>query len=381
MSVLLNFWSVQDIQLRICRRQITPVDLLRACIGRIDQREPQVHAWQYLALEQAWKHAVEWDQRFQESNYKEIQAVFRAYPLAGIPVAIKDIFAILDMPTGWGTTVYRGRYLDHEAAVVAQLKAAGAIILGKTVTTELATAASGLTANPHHLAHTPGGSSSGSAAAVADGMVPLAIGSQTMGSILRPAAYCGIFGFKPSFGLISRDGMMPVCDDLDQVGFFARNLNDIQHLLLVLTGQNARVQSGDGGNLLTYSKKSWEDKFAPGLPRLALVKTPHWDRLETVARNRLDEAVEGLKKAGISVEFLNLSPILEDYWNTVQTLCAYGLKVNHQDFIENHPEHCSESLKNWLRLGQQISVFSYEKAFQKGNFYRQVKWTPEFRQF
>ena len=161
-------------------------------------------------------------------------------PLRGIPVAVKDIFSTADLPTTWGTSIYKDRYLAEDAAVVARLKAAGAIILGKTVTTEFATAAAGPTRNPHNLDHTPEGSSSGSAAAVADGMVPVAIGSQTMGSVLRPGAYCGIFGFKPSFGVISRHGMMPVSANLDHVGLFARDLDDLELLLGILASPDDR---------------------------------------------------------------------------------------------------------------------------------------------
>ena len=223
--------------------QLTATQLLQTCFKRIEQREPAIKAWTFLQTEAALQPALHQDTRSPHT----LQTPPAMAQLQSIPVAVKDIFATVDMPTAWGMSIYAGRYLPTDAAIVARLKAAGAIILGKTVTTELATAASGPTRNPHNLAHTPGGSSSGSAAAVADGMVPVAIGSQTMGSVLRPAAYCGIFGFKPSFGRISRQGMMPVCDDLDHVGLVARSLEDIEHVFDILD-EGANEHSRRGGN-------------------------------------------------------------------------------------------------------------------------------------
>ncbi|MEM9164119.1 MAG: amidase [Cyanobacteria bacterium P01_F01_bin.4] len=267
MSLSLPFLTAEKASLKIAQGQLTTVELLQACLRRIEDREPSIHAWQYLKLDQALQQAATWDKP--DRTFGTTDRLTAPQPLSGIPIAVKDIFATVDMPTGWGTDIYRDRYLDHEAAVVTRLKQAGAIILGKTVTTELATAAAGPTTNPHNLTHTPGGSSSGSAAAVADGMVPLAIGSQTMGSILRPAAYCGIFGFKPSFGLISRDGMMPVSRDLDHVGVFARGLGDIQLLLDVLIGQDDRDPDCQGYGDLDHSREE------PSLAlRLASIKTP-----------------------------------------------------------------------------------------------------------
>jgi len=191
---------------------LQPSSLLNISLERIRQREQNLRAWQSLAVETACSQALLMDQKGPGMG------AAADLPLRGIPVAIKDIFSTADLPTTWGTSIYQGRYLAEDAAVVARLKSAGAIILGTTVTTEFATAAAGPTRNPHNLEHTPGGSSSGSAAAVADSMVPIALGSQTMGSILRPAAYCG---FKPSFGVISHHGMMPVSAELDHVGLFA----------------------------------------------------------------------------------------------------------------------------------------------------------------
>src|SRR5690606_37438361 len=161
-------------------------------------------------------------------------------PLHGIPVGVKDIMDTADMPTENGTVLHAGRMPAQDAAVVARLRAAGAVILGKTVTTECATYTPGKTRNPHNPAHTPAGSSSGSAAAVAAGMVPLALGSQTNGSVIRPAAFCGTYGFKPTHGLISRHGILKLSRALDHVGVFARTLEDIAVVCEPLAGGDER---------------------------------------------------------------------------------------------------------------------------------------------
>lgn len=222
-------------------RRISCLEAVEACFEQIEQREQAVEAWQYLNPDQVIEQAIAGDRTRATGT--------PLGPLHGIPVAVKDICATADMPTGWGTPIHAGQQLNYDAAVVARLRAAGAIIMGKTVSTEYALARAGKTRNPHHPNHTPGGSSSGSAAAVADRMVPLALGSQTGGSVLRPAAYCGVLGFKPSFGAISRFGVMPVCRDLDHVGVFARSLADIALLCSVLIGPDGRDPDCTGAGM------------------------------------------------------------------------------------------------------------------------------------
>ncbi|MEM9004964.1 MAG: amidase [Cyanobacteria bacterium P01_F01_bin.86] len=359
--------------------QLTASQFLATCLDRIEQREAAVRAWIFLAAEAARQQAIQSDALTLAEHEGRPSRSPIMQPLRGIPIAVKDIFATMDMPTAWGTSIYTGRYLTAEAEVVSRLQAAGAIILGKTVTTELATAASGATCNPHNLAHTPGGSSSGSAAAVADGMVPIAIGSQTMGSILRPAAYCGIFGFKPTFGRISRQGMMPVCDDLDHVGLFARSLEDIQRVFTVLTVEANDGPMGDRGEPIV--RANGESPLATIQPmeglsspecRLAWIQTLHWSQVEPVAQNQLHQAIAVLKQAGIHIEVVTLPAICHDYWDTVQRLCAYGLKTHHGKLIEQHREQCSSLLQNWLQRGQNIQPSAYEQARQSGAAYREA---------
>ena len=195
---------------RIAARELTAEALATAYLDRIAAREDVVGAWQYLDRDRALAEARQRDREPPRG------------PLHGVPIAVKDLIDTADMPTGYGSPIYRGHLPAADAACVALARAAGAVVLGKTVTTEFAAFTPGKTANPRNPAHTPGGSSSGSAAAVADGMAPLAFGTQTAGSVIRPAAFCGVVGYKPSFGLISRAGVKPLADSLDTVGVLAR---------------------------------------------------------------------------------------------------------------------------------------------------------------
>ncbi|MGZ5957682.1 MAG: amidase family protein, partial [Myxococcaceae bacterium] len=204
------------------RGALTAEALVRACLDRIGRDEPRIHAWAWLDPDQAVAAA------------RAIDAAGRRPPLFGLPVGIKDIIDTADAPTECGTLLYRGRRPEKDAACVAALRAAGGLVLGKTVTTELAFFAPGPTRNPRNPGHTPGGSSSGSAAAVADAMVPAALGTQTAGSVIRPAAYCGVVGFKPSHDLLSLQGVHPFAPSLDTLGVFVRSVVDVAPLLTAL---------------------------------------------------------------------------------------------------------------------------------------------------
>src|SRR5213596_591713 len=207
---------------------ISAAELVQACLARVRETDAQVQAWAFLdpdhALAQA-RAADEWRLEGRPTG-----------PLHGVPVGVKDIIDTADMPTENGSVLHAGRTPSRDATVVAMLRAAGAVVMGKTVTTEFAGAFPNKTRNPHNPAHTPGGSSSGSAAAVAAGMVPLALGSQTGGSTIRPASFCGVYGFKPTHGLIPRHGMFMISRTLDHVGLFARAIEDVALLLEELAG-------------------------------------------------------------------------------------------------------------------------------------------------
>ncbi|EDX85941.1 Amidase, putative [Synechococcus sp. PCC 7335] len=378
MTVDPNWLTLKILTKQLREGRLTVTQLLQSCIHRINQHDSQVHAWEHLDIQLALQLAKGLDRAIERSDETPPSQIVSS--LFGIPIGVKDIFATLDMPTGWGMDIYRDRYLDHEAAVVSRLKAAGAIILGNTVTTELATAAAGPTANPHHLQHTPGGSSSGSAAAVADGMVPLAIGSQTMGSILRPAAYCGIFGFKPSFGLISRYGMMPVCQELDHVGIFARGITDLQILLTVLVGPDRRDPDswlGEPFGTIESTSKLAQHHHSSCL-RIGFVSTPYWNQAEKVTQVRLHQAMSKLQQAGINVEEVSLPREFDRAWEVVQTLCAYGLHKEHGSHLPTNVG--SPILQTWLQRGQAVSDANYRQACQYRDRYRQLL-QPIFAQY
>ncbi len=216
----------------IRRQDFSAASLVEACLDRIRAVEPRVEAWAFIDPDRAHAQAKDRDRLLADKTLLG--------PLHGLPVGIKDIFDTADMPTENGTVLHAGRRPAEDAMAVTLLRAAGAVILGKTVTTELAVYGPGKTRNPHNPDHTPGGSSSGSAAAVAAEMVPLAIGSQTNGSVIRPAAYCGVVGYKPTFGLISRTGALRQSRHLDHVGVFARKVEDAALLAHALMGFDDR---------------------------------------------------------------------------------------------------------------------------------------------
>ena len=222
----LNRLSATAAARKLATREITAVSLLEDCLERIAAREPVVHAWTFLDPDAAMRRA------------RELDAQAPTGLLHGLPIAVKDLFDTCDMPSSYGSPIYANHRPAADAACVALARAAGAIVVGKTVTTEFATFHPGPTCNPHNPLHTPGGSSSGSAAAVADWMVPLAFGTQTAGSIVRPAAYCGVVGYKPTFGTVNRVGVKMISDTLDTVGALARSVPDVA-LFVAASGRPA----------------------------------------------------------------------------------------------------------------------------------------------
>jgi aspartyl-tRNA(Asn)/glutamyl-tRNA(Gln) amidotransferase subunit A len=220
-----------DARDRMTRGDFRAVDLCEACLERIALMEPEIGAFVFIDAEHALAQARAADDH--RATGRQVG------PLHGLPVGVKDIVDTADMPTENGTPIDAGRRPTRDAIVVSRLRGAGAVIMGKTVTTELGSMHPRGTRNPAHPGHTPGGSSSGSAAAVASGMAPLAIGTQTNGSVIRPASFCGIVGFKPTFGLIPRTGVLPQAATLDTVGVFARSVADAALLADVLIGYDA----------------------------------------------------------------------------------------------------------------------------------------------
>src|SRR5580765_81634 len=258
---------------------ISSEELVEACLARIREVDPDVRAWAFLDPEHALGQA-----RAADASRLEGRPVG---PLHGVPGGVKDIIDTADMPTETGSVLHAGRQPARDATVVDMLRAAGAVIMGKTVTTEFATYAPGKTRNPHNPAHTPGGSSSGSAAAVAAGMVPLALGSQTNGSVVRPAAFCGVYGFKPTHGLIPRHGVFQLSRTLDHVGLFARTGDDIALLAEQLVGYDERDPDTRPRARIPYREIAAAEP--PLAPMFAFVKTSRWDRVTDETREAFAE--------------------------------------------------------------------------------------------
>jgi Asp-tRNA(Asn)/Glu-tRNA(Gln) amidotransferase A subunit family amidase len=278
-------------------------------------------------------------------------------PLYGVPVAVKDIIDTFDFPTEYGSKIHKGRFSVCDATVVSRLRAAGAVIFGKTVTTEFATTQPGPTCNPHNIAHTPGGSSSGSAAAVAAGMVPVALGTQTNGSVIRPASFCGVYAFKPSRGLLPRTGVLDQSPSLDEVGVFARNLEDIAKV--------AEIMSGDDGHDAATARQAPRRLFdvavsePPLRPKFCFVKTPWWDQVEPEAREAYEAFVDHL---GDCVEYLDLPDIVRNVTTWLQTVNETELAFCLQKEWNNSREQLSEPLRARIEKSMATPAINYLAA-------------------
>lgn len=315
----------------IAAGDLSAVAWTKACLARIAERESEVGAWIHLDAGYALLQA-------QQADERRARGVAPG-PLHGIPVGIKDVIDTTDMPTEHGSPLFRGRRPTEDAAVVAALRKAGAIILGKTVTTELAVFHPGKTRNPRNLGHTPGGSSSGSAAAVADFMAPLALGTQTAGSVIRPASYCGVFGFKPSFGAISRAGVLPQAAELDTVGMFARSLDDLRLLVSCLMPEAERATD------------------APAT--FAFVKTPSWADAEPVLRDAFEHFTAAL---GLACEEVALPDSFAHGTAWQRMLQVHGIARNFGPLLDREPNKVSEVLCGMIAEGRALSDAAVAEA-------------------
>ncbi|MGH8707724.1 MAG: amidase, partial [Burkholderiales bacterium] len=315
---------------RIEAGELTAEALVRACLERIAAREPSVHAWAFVEPERALAEA------------RALDSTPRRSRLHGVPVGLKDIIDTGDMPTGYGSPIYEGHRPRADAACAALLRRAGCLILGKTVTTEFANLHPSPTVNPHDPAHTPGGSSSGSAAAVADWMVPLALGTQTGGSVIRPAAYCGAFAVKPSFGSINRQGVKFVAESLDTIGVFARCVEDLALALEVLSGRPV------------------PDFASFGRPRIGLCRTPRWRDADGVIQANLEEAARRLSQAGAALSDFELPPGSDQLFDRHKLIMDYESARALAWEYENYPSLISATLKPRLDEGWRVTRAEYD---------------------
>jgi Asp-tRNA(Asn)/Glu-tRNA(Gln) amidotransferase A subunit family amidase len=276
--------------------------------------------------------------------------------LHGLPVGVKDIFDTADMPTENGTVLHAGRRPAEDATAVARLRQAGAVIMGKTVTTELAVYAPGRTTNPHDARRTPGGSSSGSAAAVAAKMVPLALGTQTNGSLIRPASYCGVYGYKPSHGLIPRHGVLKQSPSLDHVGTLARTVEDIALVAGALAGHD-----GQDPDVPKEARLDLHDDWSvgPRTPRLAFVRTPVWDNATEAARSAFATLCERWRDF---VREVPLPALFDSAHDMHRTIMESDLANSYGELYASGKNHLSGTLREMIERGRTYKAMDYSRA-------------------
>lgn len=308
--------------------------LVRDCLDRIEARDPVIRAWAFMDPELALAQARACD-----------RAVDRLGPLHGVPIGIKDIIETCDMPTQMGSPIYDGNQTRNDAACVALMRAAGAVILGKTVTVEFAGMAPPPTRNPHNPNHTPGGSSSGSAAAVADMMVPAAFGTQTAGSVHRPAAYCGIIGYKPTFDTFNIHGVRPASQSLDTLGILARSLTDIELMSAVLVGRPPVLGGSKGA-----------------APRIGFCRTHLWDQVLPETEQALAETIETIEAKGAVVEPFDLPDDFSDLTHARDVISSYERARATAWEWHYHRDQLSDPMQRTLQKGFNWDYAEYQSS-------------------
>ncbi len=330
--------TATEARARIAAGTLSALALTEACLARIAVREPEVHAWAHVADTSAVRTAAGRDGPGERG------------PLHGLPIGIKDVIQTRDMPTRHNSALYDETDPTPDASCVALLRAAGAVILGKTETVEFAaTGRVAPTRNPADLRCTPGGSSSGSATAVADFHVPLALGTQTGGSIIRPAAYCGVYGVKPTWGLVSREGAKTFAPSLDTIGWFARSAEDLGLLYDVLDPEPA----GEA------------DALSPGAARIAVCRTAVWDQAEAATRDAMDEAILRLMAAGAEVVELTLPPMFDDALATQGVIMKGEARASFLAEHRLHGEALHPSLAGYVENAEGISRGGLRDAYDR----------------
>lgn len=330
---------------------LSSVALVQSCLDRIAETDAAIKAWVHLDGDHALAQAAACD--------RIRKAGMATGPLHGVPVGLKDIIDTKDMPTRRGTPIFAERQPETDARIVEKLREAGAVIMGKTVTTELAFMHPSETRNPHNPDHSPGGSSSGSAAAVAAQQVPLAIGTQTNGSVIRPASFCGIFGFKPTRGTISRTGILQTSVTLDQVGTFGRTLADVALLTDVISGYDQTDPASFARPCPNMSTGAAAQ--APVTPDLAWLDLPFNDRLSSDAREGLETVLEVL---GAQVTKMSAADTLANLVAVQARIHEYEICQHQAQVFDDSWDQISDTLKPIISRGRQISLTEYEDALE-----------------
>jgi Asp-tRNA(Asn)/Glu-tRNA(Gln) amidotransferase A subunit family amidase len=333
--------SALDLARRIEAGELTPRAVVDMCAEAIAARDKEVGAFVVLDLVAA-RQAAE--------NPK-----LPSTPLCGLPVGFKDIFDTADFPTQYGSPIYAGFQPRADAAAVALTRRAGGIVIGKTATTEFATMVPAVTRNPHNLEHTPGGSSSGSCAAVAAAMLPIAFGTQTAGSVIRPAAFCGVTGFKPSYRLIPTAGIKDVAWHLDTAGVFGAGVADVAFVTAAVTGRDLRV-----------------DRSTPPPPRIALARTHLWPQASAAMQQAVESAARSAAAAGAKVADLTLPPILEEACAAQFIIQDYETFRSRAFEYDRHRDQLGKELRESLDAAAAITADTYDAARRTSSRARQV---------
>lgn len=324
--------TVREIAGGIAAGRFTSAAVTEACLARIAAREPEVQAWTHLDAEGALRQARARDVETPRG------------PLHGVPLGLKDIIDTADMPTGYGSPIYDGHRPMADAGCVALLRRAGAVIVGKTVTTEFATMKPGKTRNPHNPAHTPGGSSSGSAAAVGAGMVPLAFGTQTAGSVIRPASFCGAVGYKPTYGQFPTVGIKQLAPTLDTLGTYTRAAADIPLVRAALLGAPAEVA-------------------APAKPpRIGLCRTPTWDKADADGQRALLDAGKALAEDGADVADFDLPATFDGLVDSHATAMSFEAFHAFGWEIARHRDKLSPGFQQTIGLDNEVGYDAFLAA-------------------
>jgi len=354
--------SASELARQIKQKTITPVEVAQAFLDRIDALEPELDAWVRVDRETVLADA--------QQRQVELESGAATGPLHGVPIGIKDIYNIAGIPTTCGSKVYADFVPDETAVTINLLEKAGAVVLGKTVTTEFACLDPSHTKNPWNPAHTPGGSSSGSAASVAARMCPIAMGSQTVGSVLRPASYNGIVGLKPTYGRVSRRGVVPVSWSLDTVGWMGRSVEDMALLLQIMAGPDeldpvaSRLPAGDYLSGLESASS----------PRIGLITSFFMEESDQESQAQTRAVLEKLKSAGATVVEVTLPESFKTAFEDQLLIMGVEAAAFHKPMYEKQAEDYRPKLREMLRQGLATDAITYTKALE-----RRLRFTADMK--
>jgi Asp-tRNA(Asn)/Glu-tRNA(Gln) amidotransferase A subunit family amidase len=352
----LCYLSASELSKGISSGEILSEDLVKSYIDRIKKFDKTIKAWAHFDPQYILDKAIEAD------DYRKLGRPIG--PLHGLPIAIKDIFGTKDMPTGCGTPLRTGKHTKNDSEAVNLLRISGALMMGKTVTTEFAYFDPGKTTNPHDESRTPGGSSSGSAAAVASFMAPVAIGSQTNGSVIRPASYCGVIGYKPTYGLISRSGVLKQSHLLDHVGVFARTIEDIAFITKEIVKRDTKDSSTVPYSVANIVETSQEEP--PFEPNFVFFKTDHWKNMDKDAAKSFESF---LKKYKNNIKVVDEPSYFKEAFKYHQIIHETDMAHSFSDYYRNAKKKLGKKLVEAIERGMKYSAQQYVEACENRDYF------------